>query len=203
VNTKYPFPPWVLVIQQPKVSRDRYSIEVSCIKTLLNFIELQFPRTIPISIQFYSWDPLQSHTHSTQFLIAAELERKLFSRSYSIWKPLSSTYKFWKLVSFLIAELSSAKSILLLCLFPSSITHKTSDPPNMSPLTLFYSFNLRMKINLRKTDMGISKDQQAFEGPILHSNFQPFQMHLPFSILICYRHFCCSWNLISVVGLWL
>ncbi len=161
-------------------------------------IELQFPRTIPLSIQFYSWNPLQSHTHSTQFLIAVELERKLFSRS-----KISSTYKFWKLVSFLIAELSSAKSILLLCLFLSSITHKTSNPPNMSPLTLFYSFNLRMKINLRKTDMGISKDQQAFEGPILNSNFQPFQMHLPFSILICYRHFCSSWNLISVVGLWL
>ncbi len=75
---------------------------------------------------------------------------------------------------------------------------------------LYLSFALltRMKINLRKTDMSISKDQQgldqqAFEGPILHSNFQPFQMHLPFSILICYRHFCSSWNLISVVGLWL
>jgi hypothetical protein len=52
----------------------------------------------------------------------------------------------------------------------------------MLPLTLFYSFNLRMKINLRKTDMGIVKDQQAFEGPILHSNFPPFQMHLPFSM---------------------
>ncbi len=39
-----------------------------------------------------------------------------------------------------------------------------------------------MKINLRKTDMGIVKDQQAFEGPILHSNFPPFQMHLPFSM---------------------